>query len=737
MIEQFTSVTLNESYMDNELRLQSIRMLLKNPPKKEAIGPQIICIVILSLFLMPSVYALKKIVDIASFEDHGSLYSSNYLLPVQNQTILKSNLGLYLEKFSRKRLDLVKIFKEANGFCNGLTILWLYSKWIDTQNIGKYNSNWFKTTVEAIANWNGEDKIDEQISEDIEQFAELIALFQFPEIKYQSTTLNDMVNLISLSGLETNGKTLRCIHTIKIYTKSELENFLSSFTYNDDLVYITYKCGNSIHAAGMFKHDENYYYYDSNQSNGETSQHTVDKIISSIISSSICNNDHAPPITFTIYSFSDIEHSYSAKYEFSPQMFPGSSSDFVDCGFWSEEFCCHGTCLTIIDDTQAIERKMRPTLIRAVREGNLEGLKAFLSKFPLSNVDFMGPDERWTPLMHACFLGYAEHARVLLEYGADVNFGYYQATPLLLAVNHRDLIQAYQLVKVLLDRKAKIDYCIKPEGHESCDTALTIAAARGDIEIVELLLKRGADVNHKDERGWTALEYAYESCNLKMIRLLLEKGSDPFIKTNIGNTFIQNIVLFDNVSKKLGHDNTCYLGVELIKAYAFRNRVETLRDQIPESRLAWIVDRNLNIKPMLDKVYNFRIQNDYIPWPTQPGSLLKHIGIKFYNGTIYSYSDDSRVLESKDRGSKDPFQHYGNRQLLGGHEIACDAEIMDKAIIISRMAWDRTGEYWSGNLYDVMTNNCYDYVSWTLDLYMAMEGRLYLNPRPMCLFMQD
>jgi ankyrin repeat protein len=55
--------------------------------------------------------------------------------------------------------------------------------------------------------------------------------------------------------------------------------------------------------------------------------------------------------------------------------------------------------------------------------------------------------------------------------------------------------------------------------------ALMVAAAFGHVDTVGALIERGADVNAKDLTGWTPLHAAAFKGNMQIVRLLLEKGA--------------------------------------------------------------------------------------------------------------------------------------------------------------------------------------------------------------------
>jgi ankyrin repeat protein len=71
-------------------------------------------------------------------------------------------------------------------------------------------------------------------------------------------------------------------------------------------------------------------------------------------------------------------------------------------------------------------------------------------------------------------------------------------------------------------------------------TVLIAAAARGELDIVNLLLSRGVDVNVKDNRGYTALAHALEARYSEVEEALLNR---PELNPNVGGLLGRPVLL--------------------------------------------------------------------------------------------------------------------------------------------------------------------------------------------------
>ncbi|GMF12275.1 unnamed protein product [Phytophthora lilii] len=124
-----------------------------------------------------------------------------------------------------------------------------------------------------------------------------------------------------------------------------------------------------------------------------------------------------------------------------------------------------------------------------------------------------------TPLQFAYVRGNFAVAQELEEWGGDVAL-----TPFHLAA----ALNNVKAVRKFIARKTDID-CLGEMGYVGLNrrTPLHWAAISGSTDVVEILLRAGADPNFQDVRGRSPLHWAAKLNKLDVVRLLLRANADP------------------------------------------------------------------------------------------------------------------------------------------------------------------------------------------------------------------
>jgi len=156
-------------------------------------------------------------------------------------------------------------------------------------------------------------------------------------------------------------------------------------------------------------------------------------------------------------------------------------------------------------------------LLTAVKAGDLQAVRALVTA--RTNVNVRSGDGS-TPLLWAAHNSDLEVARALIAGGADVNaVNHYGVTPLLDASRTGDAAMMALLIKAGADPKRA-----HPEG----ETPLMAAARSGNVPAVRLLLEQKVDVNAAEkEQQTTALMRAAAEGHVDVVDVLLKAGADP------------------------------------------------------------------------------------------------------------------------------------------------------------------------------------------------------------------
>jgi ankyrin repeat protein len=169
-------------------------------------------------------------------------------------------------------------------------------------------------------------------------------------------------------------------------------------------------------------------------------------------------------------------------------------------------------------------------------EGRSEEMLAYLRK--LTEEDRKRPrsedEKRQESLIRAIEQGKLTEVEGLLKNRANVNApGSCGRTPLYMACDSGRV----DVVKLLLDKGADAN----------ASGALSSAACQGHVELVKLLLDKGADVNARSKEGWTPLldhvaNVSGKGISFEVVKLLLDKGADVNASDKDGETVLYKAV---------------------------------------------------------------------------------------------------------------------------------------------------------------------------------------------------
>jgi len=132
-----------------------------------------------------------------------------------------------------------------------------------------------------------------------------------------------------------------------------------------------------------------------------------------------------------------------------------------------------------------------------------------------------------TALFKAVVNGNVEDVRKGLTLKDNVNgYGRYHVSLLHIAANYGQV----NMMELLLIRNGEINKVSKARSisrnvSHSAGAPLHLAASKGHLDCVQLLIEKGADLNIKDNSGCTPVEEAYKAEQFSCLKLLTENGA--------------------------------------------------------------------------------------------------------------------------------------------------------------------------------------------------------------------
>ena len=123
-------------------------------------------------------------------------------------------------------------------------------------------------------------------------------------------------------------------------------------------------------------------------------------------------------------------------------------------------------------------------------------------------------------------------AKQLIRAGANTNYVAFRGDmPLIAAVRHADDVE---LVQLLVNNKAKVNATTNVGFTPLHYLISKVPQADNFMAIADILLAAGVNINAKDKKGFTPLHVAAARGYIEEVQYLLRKGANPNVENKVG-----------------------------------------------------------------------------------------------------------------------------------------------------------------------------------------------------------
>jgi ankyrin repeat protein len=182
-----------------------------------------------------------------------------------------------------------------------------------------------------------------------------------------------------------------------------------------------------------------------------------------------------------------------------------------------------GSLLSVLDD--------EPLAARAVDEKGISALMTALYYHQFELAEILAQRNPELSFLEACALGRVDEARRMLEHAPELVAG--RSPDGFTALHLASFFGRTGVVRLLIEEGAPVNV---PADNPSRVSPLHSAVASRNLEVVETLVEAGADLEARQQGGYTPLMGASANGRRRMVEFLLAHGANPEACSDEGQT---------------------------------------------------------------------------------------------------------------------------------------------------------------------------------------------------------